>query len=105
MDKKRLSVGVSGGAIVIRLPLSILAVCLDAAPFNEQPDGSCRPLYRVTNARQFAEEMVAELEREEEDGTTPIHLLFDSAMHAAIDNGCEGVEDVKPDAARGGRDE
>lgn len=94
MAKDILTVKVVGNAIVIRLPLSILPVVLEGAPFNEGPDGSCRPLYRVSNAALFAEAIAYELDAEKEDGTTPVHLLFDDVMEEAIENGCEGVDYV-----------
>ena len=51
------------------------------------------PRYKVTDKAAFANEFVAELNREQEDGTTPIHLLFDNAAMKAIENGSLGVEE------------
>ena len=47
---------------------------------------------KVTSADTFACEVVRELEREEEDGTTPVHSLLDDVCMKAIDNGADGVE-------------
>ncbi len=46
----------------------------------------------VTNVDAFAGEILRELEREEEDGTTPITSLLDGAAEKAIENGAEGAD-------------
>lgn len=45
----------------------------------------------ITSPDGFAQEIVAELEREEEDGTTPVHLLIDQAVQDALDAGSLSV--------------
>ncbi|HAM58565.1 MAG TPA: hypothetical protein DCQ64_25400 [Candidatus Rokubacteria bacterium] len=102
MSKDRLAVSLERGAIVIRLPLSILTIAFEAAPFNEQPDGSGLSLYRVADVNAFAEAIVEELDREEEDGATPVHRLFDGAMEEAVENGCEGIEEISAGEKDGG---
>lgn len=88
----RLTVRITNGAIVIRLPLSVLPVAFEAAPFNVFPEDGSHPAYRVSDVNAFADAVVYELEREQEDGTTPVHLLFDAAMQNAVEDGCEGVD-------------
>lgn len=99
VDKDRLTVGVSRGAIFIRLPLSILPVVFQGAPFNERGSGSCEPRSRVTDVKAFAAAVVEELDREEENGATLVHHLFDRAMEEAVENGCEGIDDIPSEEA------
>lgn len=80
---------ISRGALVIRVPIKNLNCALDGA----WAAANYQPRYRVTDAPTFAKELMHELNREAEDGTTPIHTLFDKCMYAAIENGCEGVEE------------
>lgn len=49
--------------------------------------------YVVTDPKEFATWLVAELNRESEDGTTPIHLLFDKCILEAIEQGAFGIDE------------
>lgn len=51
---------------------------------------------KITDPDTFAKEVLSELEREEEDGTTLVHLMFDKAIAHAIENGAEGVTLPEP---------
>ena len=88
--------------IVIELPISVLPKALHAAPFNSDPDGD--PAYHITDKCAFADAMVERLGEEEEDGTTPLHRLFDAAMEAVIENGDEGAEEYQRSQRRRERD-
>lgn len=81
---------IENGQIVIRLDIDVLDGAVEQL-------WSCGrygwPRYKVTDKAAFARAFVAELNEEEEDGTTPIHLLFDNAAMRAIENGAEGVEE------------
>lgn len=88
--------------IVIELPISVLAKALYFSPENRDSDGD--PAYRVTDKAAFADAIVEALDREEEDGTTPLHRLFDAAMLAAIEDGAEGVEEYRRSQRRRERD-
>lgn len=46
---------------------------------------------RITDAKAFAAAMCQELNNDAEDGTTPIHRLFDNAILQAFESG-EGEE-------------
>jgi hypothetical protein len=77
------------GKIVIEVPVNFLPKVLEAS-------WACRVLttrYRVESAEQFAKELVNELNREREDGTTPIHMMFDRAIERAIEAGGFGLEE------------
>jgi hypothetical protein len=80
---------ISRGAVVIRLPIANIDSALDGA----WAAGNYEPRYRLTDPEAFANEFVRELNREQEDGTTPIHVLFDKCLYAAIEQGAEGVEE------------
>lgn len=88
--------------IIIELPLSVLPKALHSSPLNVDPDGD--PAYHVTSKGTFADAIVEALGREEDDGTTPLHRLFDAAMLDAIEDGCEGVEEYERSKRRRVRD-
>lgn len=46
---------------------------------------------KVTDPDEFAKDVVRELESEEEDGTTLVHLMFDKAFRAVVENGGESI--------------
>jgi len=80
---------ISRGAVVIRLPIKHLDAVLDGA----WAAGNYQPRYRLTDPSAFAEEFVRALNHEQEDGTTPVHVMLDKALYAAIEEGAEGVEE------------
>lgn len=88
------------GVIVIRLPVDVLP---DALKQNPRDDSYYDT--KICDLEEFARDVARELNREAEDGTTPVHLLFDAAMAAAIDNGSVGIDYTKKKKPNdGGRD-
>jgi hypothetical protein len=79
---------IKGEAIVIRLSLVSIA---DAVRGGVDL-GSIDPPIRVTDPKVFAKEVVHALNREDDDGTTPIHRLFDQAFSEATEDGARGVQ-------------
>lgn len=77
------------GSIVIRVPLSTLPQVLEGA----WAAGGIDTRYKITNIDEFAADLVGELNREEEDGTTRIHQMFDKAIDEAIGQGAFGIEE------------
>lgn len=79
-------VKIEGDEIVIRVPI-------DATPFaaGYAMLRAWGQEYPVTDARVFAAELVRELRKEEEDGTTLVHTMLDKAVLNAVENGAEGV--------------
>ena len=80
---------IEGGAIVIRLQLDT---------FHEVVEGAWASMViptrlKITDAAKFAKEVCRELNEEQEDGTTPVHILFDGAIQSAFEQGAEGVEE------------
>ena len=89
-----LFVGLEGDAIVIRLPIDILVwVTENGSEHEEWTDSGEYVNSKVVDRDVFVRDVLDELEREEEDGTTPVHLLIDRAISLAIDNGSLGIDD------------
>jgi hypothetical protein len=49
---------------------------------------------QVVNPDEFCRDIIAELGREEEDGSSPLHLLFDTAAERAVENGSMGIDEA-----------
>ena len=49
-------------------------------------------LVKVTDPVVFAKEVLRQINREEEDGSTPLSRMLDAAILAAVDDGCEGID-------------
>lgn len=89
-----LTVKIEGDAIVIRLPIDVVPVCVDTAWARGFGDPTGKHEWAITNPEGFAADVVRELNREEEDGTTPVHKLFDEVLAEAIEQGSQHVEEV-----------
>lgn len=77
------------GVLSIRVPLTHLPVIIEGA-------WACCALntrYKITNVAEFAADLTRELNREEEDGSTPIHRMFDKCIEEAINQGAFGIEE------------
>ena len=86
---KPLTIEVIDDIFSITIGVDTLVYALSYNPhFNQVP--------KVTDSDAFIEAIVTELYREEEDGTTLIHHMFDEACIVAIENGCEGIELPEP---------
>jgi len=92
-----LSVKVDGGRLVISIGVDTLAwATRHAEHLMEYDEKSGEFLgYVISDPDEFARDVVIELEQEEEDGTTPVHLLLDKATEAAINNGSLGVAEER----------
>lgn len=74
---------------------TVLAVC--GGELIASDDYSNPGMFRVTDTDKFAKDVLRELNREKEDGTTPVHLLFDEALTEAVESGSEHVQEVDED--------
>lgn len=75
------------GKIVISIGINVLAFACDTGhPENQANE------FSIVDKDQFAKDIMNEITREEEDGTTPLHRLFDQATLDAIDQGSLGIE-------------
>jgi hypothetical protein len=83
--------------IAIRVPVAVLPSAL-----KQNPRDDAYYDVKITDLPGFSVDVVRELNAEAEDGTTPIHELFDRAMAEAIDNGSLACE--YPESAQQGGD-
>ena len=80
---------IEDGAIVTHVPLENLQAVMDGGFACNAYDRR----YTVTDTAGFGKEIADELDREDEEGTTPIHRLFDAAINAAVNSGAQHVEE------------
>jgi hypothetical protein len=80
------------GCIVIRVPI----VALADAVAGGCDAGYVEPPIIVLDAELFALDVVRALNQEDsEDGTSPVHHLFDTAFERAFEAGAQGVEEAR----------
>jgi hypothetical protein len=77
------------GEIVIRVPVANLGAVVEGS----WAAGGMDTRFKVTNTDEFARELVTELNREDDAGTTRIHKMFDAAIDEAINQGALGIEE------------
>ena len=80
-----LEVRIKGGQLFISIGIDTLCF---ATQFNFED-------FKITDREGFAKDILNELEREEEDGTTLVHKMFDQAANSAVEDGSEYVEETK----------
>lgn len=81
------------GVIDMRVGVDVLRFAAENHPYfwmDDQQDGV--PNITITDINAFAREVVNEINREEENGDTPLILMLDKAIRMAVENGCEGVD-------------
>lgn len=80
---------VEGDAIVIRISIANLQAIMDGgfacAAYYKR--------YKVTNGPGFAKEIADALNDEDEEGSTPVHKLFDVAINSALNSGAQHAEE------------
>ncbi|WP_230770577.1 hypothetical protein [Sphingomonas sp. Leaf4] len=81
-----LKVELVDGRLVISIGIDALMTAVKGSPSWEQQIEDDRG-WSIEQPDGFAADVVAELEREEEDGTTPVHRMLDEAFEQAIDQG------------------
>ncbi len=77
------------GAIVIRVTIDSLPMVAEGA----WALGALDTRWKVTDAALFAQDLLLALNDEDEEGTTPIHKLFDAAINEALNQGAQGIEE------------
>lgn len=80
----------------------IITIGFDALKFLAETSDKCEKYdkefcpegawSKVTNKKLFSQEVLRSLQHEEEDGSTMVHRLLESAINLALDNGAEGVK-------------
>jgi hypothetical protein len=99
MKDRPLTVQIEEEELVLRIGVDTLAWACEHCPKLE--DDWFDPTYKVTDPAGFARDVLRELEREEEDGTTAVHVLLDAVIVEAIDRGSCAVEESASDPAGG----
>lgn len=84
---KQLSVIVEDNQLRITIGLGLLAFAIQAPDHAGWPED-----WHIDDIRMFGKEFAAALKREEEDGTTPLHRMFDKVAQDLLDEGPACVE-------------
>ncbi|MFC5374822.1 hypothetical protein ACFPIF_19865, partial [Brevundimonas faecalis] len=90
----------TGAKAVIRNDQIVISIDVDALPLILSGSIALNAVagtFKVTDPATFAKEVCHALNAEKEDGTTRVHMMFDSAFDHAIDQGAEGVEEISDD--------
>lgn len=91
-EKQPLKCRIDGGVLCISIGVNTLKF---AAENHEDFFDGDKNTLEVTDAALFAKEVLREIDREAEDGTTPVHLMLDRAIFEAVENGPEGARLTK----------
>ena len=84
-----LSVELVDGRLVIAIGVDALMTAVQGG------DDWDEERWQITDPDAFAAGIVRGLEREEEDGTTLVHLAIDGAAQWALEQGEEGVDEIE----------
>lgn len=92
---KSLEAHVEKDALVIRIGVQTLAHAVSysdwANPWRDDAQEYMRT-FAITNAREFAGEVIHMMLKEREDGSTPLSDFLDKMTEAAVDDGSMAVE-------------
>lgn len=83
---QQLSVKIEDGQLKISIGIALLAFAVQGQ--DQWPEE-----FYVSDIREFAKSMVYRLQREAEDGTTPVHRMLDAAADDVLEQGDEGVDE------------
>ncbi len=81
-----LTVEIVHGRLVIAIGVDALMTAVDGGPHSPDDLG-----YRIDNRDGFAADIVSALRDEEEDGTTLVHVMLDTATEKSLDGGSTNV--------------
>jgi hypothetical protein len=85
MEDRPLEVSVDAGMVTITIGVALLAKTCN-------PDHMDLPPIEITDTHLFQKSLHTALTREEEDGTTVVHEMFDKALRYIVENGEEGLK-------------
>lgn len=91
-----LEVKIEKGALVVRIGIETLAHAVtysDWANPYEEATGDYIRNFAITDAPQFASDVLHEMLREREDGSTPLSDFIDKMSEEAIDQGSLGLHE------------
>lgn len=84
--EQQLTVKVEDGVLKISIGVALLAWAV-------QSQDQWPAEFEVTDLREFAHSMRYRLQKEEEDGTTPVHRMLDKAAQDVLEQGDDGVDE------------
>ena len=88
-----LSCEVADGQLVVRIGVETLALAVAAgSAFHQERDGEHIRNFAITDPLQFAKDIANELQREDEDGSSPLTDVIDQAAQSAIDEGSLAIK-------------
>ena len=83
-----LEVKIEDETLVIRIGFDALKIACEYNPlFSSYPENYEPPYKEVVDVNELAHDVKRALLDEEEDGTTPLHTLFDNAFVEAYEQG------------------
>ena len=85
---KVLTVNIEKDELVIRIGGGIIAHAVTHSDY--WPEG-----YKIADKKLFLTELVDQLLREDEDGTTAVHVMLDKASLELIESGAQSIDQVK----------
>jgi hypothetical protein len=93
--ERPLSVKVDRGQLVIRIGINTLAFCAERCPrfYDHEKHDADGSYVRVTDKAELAKDIARALQHEQEDGTTPLHILLDDAIEYAYGDGSLGFQE------------
>lgn len=92
-----LQVRIEGQQLVVRIGIDTLAFCAEHCPrfYDHEKHDADGPYVRVTDKAELAKDISLALQHEQEDGTTPLHILLDDAIEYAYGDGSLGFYEGK----------
>lgn len=86
MKDKQLTIAAENDTISITIGIETLCHAVTTGRPYGQGD------IKITDKEAFIKNLLCELQSEQEDGTTPVHSMFDEAVNNMLENGEEGLE-------------
>ena len=91
MKDQLLKAEIKDGVLNISIGMEALKTSIESGRL----DISCGGEFVIDDLESFGADFVYELVKEEEDGSTPIHLMFDQVALESLENGGSGCEIVE----------
>lgn len=88
MTPNPLKVALEGDLLTISIGIEALALAAELSPRLENGTDDTP---KVVDKKLWAQEVLNGLNDEAEDGTTPVHLMFDDVFERIVEDGAEGI--------------
>ena len=90
---QNLNIAIECDELVIRIGIETLVHAFEHSPDNQDAARDYKNIFKVTDPKVWAKDVCQALCDEEEDGSTVVTRLFDSACMTATESGSLGIED------------